>query len=772
MTDLPCRLAPGTPLHYWRVSAIAEERYDIPDAAMSGGMDSAFFLTRDKNFIPHEYPCRTAFAAAHRHRRPEVRGTPAFTRNWLPFGAPSLDLSGFWFRPTRLAAWAETCILADVPGRARFRLATCGGAVLFVNGAEAGHLAPYVRNKQASTDISADLPEGPSRLLVFFDDLAERDTRFAIQLDWIDGPPARQASPFDAPPEVVADVEHALEAMHFEHPAYAAGEVVLTLPINRPARAAIVIEGEGIHPRHVSLTRKVVSGRISLGPADALPADFRRHVVTLEADGFAASRALGLEISRPQGRPRADRIAEALETVAAAGEPDTMTALARLAIGQPGAETEAMVADFLAPIADCWDCADFFLVPLLWIRARYAQALSPSLLAEIDRTILGYRYWLDEPGNDVQWYFSENHALLFHTAAYLAGHLLPDGRFVRSARTGADQSATGRDRVRAWLDHFERWEMSEFNSAPYFPIDLKGLTALQALAPDPDIRARAARGIARLIEIVANSAHQGILTAAQGRSYEHSLRAALSLELSAIARLLWGHGSIGARVHALPQLALCLRDHGLALPDLTARALLRSEREQEWSFRQGDNGFAALTHTKTRAFALGTAATYRWGEWGYQETLVHARLGTNPQAQILDQPPRRAHPVRLRAPLLLGRQRLDPTRPAIPRPRPRRLRRHRAAARPHPRLVPPPRLRRKRRRRPRRLRPLRRRPRRPHRRRPPRSDRRRPQRPLRAPPRRPPRPLAPPPRPGRARPLPRPFRPPSPARRPGRSHLR
>ena len=70
--------------------------------------------------------------------------------------------------------------------------------------------------------------------------------------------------------------------------------------------------------------------------------------------------------------------------------------------------------------------------------------------------------------------------------------------------------------------------MAEFNSAPYFPIDLKGLTALQALAPDPDIRARAARGIARLLEIVANSAHQGILTAAQGRSYEHSLRAALA----------------------------------------------------------------------------------------------------------------------------------------------------------------------------------------------------------------------------------------------------
>lgn len=69
-------LAAGTPLTHWRVSAVAEARYDVPDVPMPGGMDAAFFLTRDRNFIPHEYPCRTAFAERHRGRRPEVRGAP------------------------------------------------------------------------------------------------------------------------------------------------------------------------------------------------------------------------------------------------------------------------------------------------------------------------------------------------------------------------------------------------------------------------------------------------------------------------------------------------------------------------------------------------------------------------------------------------------------------------------------------------------------------------------------------------------------------------
>jgi hypothetical protein len=53
------KLQNGDALRYWQVSAIAEERFDVPDAPLHGEMDPFFFLTKDKNFIPHEYPCRT-----------------------------------------------------------------------------------------------------------------------------------------------------------------------------------------------------------------------------------------------------------------------------------------------------------------------------------------------------------------------------------------------------------------------------------------------------------------------------------------------------------------------------------------------------------------------------------------------------------------------------------------------------------------------------------------------------------------------------------------
>ena len=636
-------LPDGAALTYWRVGETAEARFDVADQPMKGEMDPFFFLTKDKNFIPHEYPCRTEFAAARRGRRPAVLGCFAPARNWLPFGSPRLDLSGFWFRATTLATWAETTIRTNAAGTARLRLRTCGGAALFVNGTEIGWMADYKRNAESAADFAVELIAGDNVVAVFFDDLAERDARYYIQLDYLSGPAAECGIPA-ADAAAARAIETALATMHVDAPSFTAGAAAMTLPRPLPFDAEISarVEGDFMSHQGLDLTRTLPAGsaRLTLGEVSDLPGDFRHFTLRVAARGFAASRVFGAELcdipgqgAAPQTLP--DRIEAALNWVAERAEPDTVAALARLAQGLGGAQTEAMIAQTLPTIEECWDCADFALTPLLWSRARYGELLSPAIRARIDAAILNYRYWMDESGNDVQWYFSENHALLFHTCAYLAGAMMPTARFARSGRLGAGQSAVGLARVPAWVDHFEQWEMAEFNSGPYFPIDLKGLTALYALAPDADVRERAGRGIARLIEVVANSAHHGALTGAQGRSYEHTLRAAHTLELSAITRMLWGMGNYGARFHALPGLALCLRDHGLTLDaGLAARADLRDAGEYEWAFAQGQGRFAALYHAKTCDWAMGSAAAYRWFDWGYQETLIHARIGENPQAQV------------------------------------------------------------------------------------------------------------------------------------------
>ncbi len=635
-------LQPGEPICYWQLSGITEQRYDVADIPMGGEMDPFFFLAKEKNFIPHQYPCRTQFAAERRGQRPRVGNAFEPQRYWFPFGSPRVDLSGFWFRATVISAAARTSLVAESAGQARLRLATCGGAVLRVNGEEVGWLAPYTRNLEASADFEVELRAGHNELIVHFDDLAERDARFSFELTYLDGPPASVALATGIPGETASTIEALLDGMTFDRPFYTEGEVRLLFPVPMPAtaQATITIAGDGLGAGHFDVHRALPAGAtsLSLGPSEELPADFRHHTLAIDIDGFRTARTLGVEICHvaEQGvapaTPQA-RIEEALRYVAQHSEADTIRALACLATGAPGADE--MIARMLPSIEDCYDCADFMLVPLLWIRRRFWDSVEPALRDRVDRAILNYRYWTDEPGNDVQWYFSENHALLFHTAAYIGGDMLPDATFVRSRRSGREQSAVGAARVRAWLDHFELWEMAEFNSAPYFPIDLKGLCALAALAPDADIRERAARGISRLLEIVARSAHHGMITAAQGRSYEHSLRPVRTLELSSISRLCWGRGWYGCKVHSLPLLALLVRDHGYSPPaGLAAVADHNGDEHLEWCFAQGPQRIARLYHYKARDYAMGSVAAYRWNAWGYQETPLHLRLGQVPEAQV------------------------------------------------------------------------------------------------------------------------------------------
>ncbi|WP_122523305.1 hypothetical protein [Pannonibacter phragmitetus] len=637
-------LSAGEPVRYWQLGPVMEERFDTPDQPMKGEMDPFFFLTKHKNFIPHEYPCRTIFAETYRGKRPDVRGAFQPARWWLPFGSPRVDLSGFWFRPTRLATWARTRIEVPEAGPARIRLGTCGGAVLFLNRQETGWMAPYGRNLETRQEFELPLKAGLNEVTLFFDDLAERDARYFFQFDYLAGPAAQVAMPVPVEGSVAESIEAALEGMHLDRPAYFSGDIALLFakPLPVAVGVNVTIEGDFISRERFDLDFKLEAGatRLNLGPAEQVPADFRHFRIALDAGGFVAARPLGVEICHaerqgPAPATLAGRIRETLDTVSCHSERDTVCAFARLASGRAGADTDAMIEEILPSIEDCHDCADFSLVPLIWSRTVWGNDINSKTRDRIDRAILNFRYWMDEPGNDVQWYFSENHALLFHTASYLAGHLLPGAAFVRSGRKGAEQSQIGAARVRAWLDHFEHWEMAEFNSAPYFPIDLKGLTALAALAPDEDIAARARAGIIRLCEIIARSAHHGMMTAAQGRSYEHTLCAGRSLELSGVTRLLWGKGWYGRRVHALPQLAVCLRDHGLEVPgELLAVASHRGPSHQEWRFAQGQDGFAALYHYKGEHYAMGSAVHYRWKDWGYQETVLHLRIGEKPEAAI------------------------------------------------------------------------------------------------------------------------------------------
>lgn len=115
------------------------------------------------------------------------------------------------------------------------------------------------------------------------------------------------------------------------------------------------------------------------------------------------------------------------------------------------------------------DCADFSLAPLTLLMTRYRNLLTPEKAERIKAMVLNFRYWIDEPGNDVMWYFSENHAFLFHVSQYLWGCIFGKETFTVSGRTGAEQYEIGKKRVLAWFDNFLPTDTRSGIRQPIFP---------------------------------------------------------------------------------------------------------------------------------------------------------------------------------------------------------------------------------------------------------------------------------------------------------------
>ncbi|WP_236032111.1 hypothetical protein [Dickeya parazeae] len=105
-------LTAGNAVRYWQLSDISSLRYDTVDLPMAGEMDPFFFLSKHKNFIPHTYPCRDIFRQHFSEKKPQPFASANYSRWWFPFASDRVDLSGFWFRPTRVGPGPERCSIA------------------------------------------------------------------------------------------------------------------------------------------------------------------------------------------------------------------------------------------------------------------------------------------------------------------------------------------------------------------------------------------------------------------------------------------------------------------------------------------------------------------------------------------------------------------------------------------------------------------------------------------------------------------------------------
>ncbi len=217
--------------------------------------------------------------------------------------------------------------------------------------------------------------------------------------------------------------------------------------------------------------------------------------------------------------------------------------LARLELAV-GSVDAGPIREAIAYVDARYDCSDFAVAGLLRLLYRYRRSpmLESDLVADIERCVLGFKYWWDEPGEDPMCYWTENHQILFHSAELLAGQLFPDRVFRNDGRRGRDHVAHATIHLRRWFAWRRRFGFAEWLSNAYFDEDLAALANLRDFAADPAIRRLAESYANWLLYEIALHSFRGVFAATHGRTYPRMIRGGRLEPTSATSALVFGRG--------------------------------------------------------------------------------------------------------------------------------------------------------------------------------------------------------------------------------------
>jgi hypothetical protein len=195
------------------------------------------------------------------------------------------------------------------------------------------------------------------------------------------------------------------------------------------------------------------------------------------------------------------------------------------------------------------DCADFVLHSILRLLYQFGEReeLPGALLERARQTVLGFKYWPDEPGLDSMCTWTENHQILFASGAYLAGQRYPELPFSNSGHSGWQMMAIHRPRILRWLDLRFRTGFSEWLSNFYYDADLVALASLVDFCDEAEIRRRSAMVLDLVLYDMALHNFRGAFGCSHGRSYERGKKLSTEEDTADTQKLLFGLGQFTAR---------------------------------------------------------------------------------------------------------------------------------------------------------------------------------------------------------------------------------
>jgi hypothetical protein len=579
-----------------------------------------------------------------------------------------IDFSLFNFAPRLMQGWLFTCLKVKRPLTVEAELHTIGPARVWLNGQLKLHFAEHFSYVALQTvPLTLNLSSGLNDLYLQGDMLGWREARLALGIRFPDNPVIENCVPLgDIAPAKWQQAEAALSQVLIKQfafpklPGYlsldSAGtgpvtvdaEVELPLPEN--VVAVVAAEAPPSGQSLLTLAPGQVA-EIPITPAVAhamasLPGENTQTLRLRSADGIPVEieREIWASTSAFSYKPYGDynsRRREALEHLARMPY-DVPAAMATVEVGKAEYIDSNAVQVACHYLNNRYDCADFYAIGLLALLNWFGDqpALRPADRAYIEDSLRGFKYWVDEPGLDGMCYFTENHQILFHVSAYLAGQHLPHEVFTNSGLTGLQQKGRARPRIKSWIQRRLQGNFSEWDSNAYLALDVFAMLALVEFADSDSLRKMASTLLDKIFFLITCQSFRGTHGSTHGRCYVAGLKSARVENTSNLQRIAWGMGIFNGETRATSLLAMARRYRvpdviqqiGAHMPDvLVTRARSAASYRPQFDMKSGTWDVRTITR-RTPDGMLSAAIDYCPGEMGVQEHLWQATFG--PEAVI------------------------------------------------------------------------------------------------------------------------------------------
>ncbi len=609
----------------------------------------------------HENPIRVSFlsdisrkgVAAPLFTDPQPEGKAILAGKELPvyyrapFGDPVIGASIFSPTPHWLSIGAYIVLNASEEGDYHFHLSVTGGMSIYKDGEETFSFRPYRRNEARETECTLHLASGDNVLVVEADEFAERDTEIAVTICLVSGPGhLMQKVPMgERNTDLIMKAEKAMESLAFDRSTFTSGHITMSMENPFSDRTTVIhMEGATEENAALALLKEADavflpgSDKADIGAVEDFPVGFLRMAVSTEIEGLSIHTIRTFEnfpfsFLGNTSEDIDERRKEAWRFLSLYGEGNSNRAMALLYTNGDRDEIERILRAQLDFINRRSDCSDFYIsyFPFMIKHFGTSGMIRQETLRAMEECLLSFRYWHDEPGDDAMWFWSENHALMFHVSELIAGEMFPDRIFTNSGMTGREKQEKAISMLRPWFETFFREGFTEWNSPPYLPIDILGFASLYAQTENEEMKENAEKALEYVFRLLAITSYEGIFSTTSGRTYLKELMGNYSNCPSFINWI--GYG-IGNESHAGKGSVPVLMSGYTPDPENMRFHRIGEGKALSWKSTHGYKGYADVTVYKTSGYLLSAANDFNPGRRGFQEDVIHAVMGAEAHVWI------------------------------------------------------------------------------------------------------------------------------------------